>query len=666
MRAADDLAGAFVDGVYWVDLSPLRDPELVAATIAARLELRQRGQQPLAELLVAHLGPLELLLVLDNVEQLLPACALLQRLLDACPGLRILATSRVPLPLRGAQEYALAPLPLPPPELQDPEAIGAYAAVALFLERARAIVPRLALTAATAPVLAELCRRLDGLPLAIELAAALVKLLPPQAMLERLGQGAPTPTGALDLLGGGAWDRPERQQTMRAALDWSHDLLEPDEQALFRALAVFAGGWDAEAAEAVARPLGEAAGDAPGIMAALVAKQLVRREMVTGELGRFSMLETTRQYAAERLERGDEAGAAEARHATYYLGLAERAEPELTGPDQARWLARLEAEHSNLRVALGWAGRRGEPEMGLRITAALWRFWYTRGYLAEGRRWLEAALAHAPSGGAPELALPRARALFAAGVLASEQGDEAQAQIFSEESLVLFRAAGVLRGQAGALNTLGVLARNRRDYPHAEALYEEVLAIDRSLDDRRGIGAALHNLGIAVVQQGQTERALALFTESLILRREAGNQWGTANTLHSIGAACVRIGLLAQAHQALGESLGIFRVLGDRDGIAGCLEELGTLATSERQPERAARLLGAASVLREAIGAPLPPDDQQETDRIIAALLATLDSERFAIAWAAGQSLPLEGAISLALQHKAGEVGGASVATTGE
>ena len=653
MRAADDLAGAFVDGVYWVDLSPLRDPDLVAATIAARLELRQRGPEPLAELLVAHLGPRELLLVLDNIEQLLPASALLQRLLDACPGLRILATSRVPLPVGGAQEYALAPLPLPPPELQDPEAIGAYAAVALFLRHAREVVPRLALTTATAPVLAELCRRLDGLPLAIELAAALVKLLPPQAMLDRLGSGAPTPTNALDLLGGGAWDRPERQQTMRAALDWSHDLLEPDEQALFRALAVFAGGWNAEAAEAVARPPGEIVGDGPGILAALVAKQLVRRDAVTGELGRFSMLETTRQYAAERLERDDEAGTAEARHATYYLDLAERAEPELAGPDQARWLVRLEAEHGNLRVALGWAARRGEPEMGLRLAAALWRFWYTHGYLAEGRGWLEAALARAPSDGEPERSLARARALFAAGVLASEQGAEAQAQAYSEESLTLFRAAGVLRGQAGALNTLGVLARNRSDYPRAEALYEEVLAIDRSLGDRRGIGAALHNLGIAVVQQGQTERALALFTESLALRREAANQWGTANTLLSIGAACVRAGYQAQAHQALGESLGSFRTLGDRDGVAGCLEELGALA-AERLPERAARLLGAAARLRETIGAPLPPDDQEETDRIIATLLATLGSERFAIAWATGQSLPLEGAVALALLNETG------------
>ena len=650
MRAADDLAGAFVDGVCWVDLSPLRDPDLVAATIAARLELRQRGQQPLAELLAAHLGPLELLLVLDNVEQLVPATALLQRLLDGCPGLRILATSRVPLPVRGAQEYALAPLPLPPPDLQDPEAIGAYAAVALFLGRARAIVPRLALTTATAPVLAELCRRLDGLPLAIELAAALVKLLPPQAMLDRLGAGTPTPTGALDLLGSGAWDRPERQQTMRSALDWSHDLLEPDEQALFRALAVFAGGWTAEAAEAVARPPGEIVGYAASIMAALVAKQLVRREAFAGELGRFSMLETTRQYAAERLEREDDAGTAEARHADYYLDLAERAEPELTGPDQARWLARLEAEHGNLRVALGWAARRGEPEIGLRLTAALWRFWYTRGYLAEGRGWLDAALARAPSGSVPELALARARALFAAGVLAAEQGAQAQAQAYSEESLALFRAAGVLRGQAGALNTLGVLARNRRDYPSAEALYEEVLAIDRSLDDRRGIGAALHNLGIAVVQQGRTERALALFTESLALRRKAANQWGTANTLLSIGAACVRAGYQAQAHTALGESVGIFHALGDRDGIAGCLEELGALAAAERQPERATHLLGAAARLRETIGAPLPPDDQEETDRIIAELLATLGSERFAIAWAAGQSLPLDGAIAVALR----------------
>ncbi len=653
VRTAIDLAGSFADGVLWVDLSPLRDAELVAATIAARLEIRQRGPESLAELLTAHLGTRELLLTLDNVEHLLPASALLQRLLDSCPGLRILATSRVPPRVRGAQEYVLAPLPLPPPDLRDPEVIGGYAAVALFLERAREVVPRLALTAATAPLLAELCRRLDGLPLAIELAAALVRLLPPQAMLDRLSAAATAPGSALDLLSGGAWDRPERQQTMRAALAWSHDLLDPEEQALFRRLAVFAGGWTADAADAVAWGPDETVGAAPVILGVLVEKHLVRRETGKEAPDRFVMLETTREYAAERLERdGDEVTAVEARHAAYYLTLAERAEPELTGPDQARRLTQLEADHGNLRVALDWTEQHGEPENGLRMAAALWRFWYTRGYLTEGRRRLDTALARAPSRGAPELAPARARALFAAGVLASEQGAIIEAQACSEESLALFRAAGRPQGQAGALNTLGVIARNRRDYARAEALYEEVLAIDKALDNRRGMGAALHNLGIAVVQQGHADRALALFAESLILRRETGNQWGIANTLLSIGAANLRIDRQATAREALEESVGIFQTLGDRDGIAGCLEELGSLAAAERRPEHAARLLGAASRLRGTIGAPLPPDDQEQIDRIITELSAMLGNEDFATAWASGQLLRLEEAIGLALRHE--------------
>ncbi len=652
LRAAIDVVGSFADGAVWVDLSSVRDPELVTATIAARLEIRQRGPEPLADLLVAHLRSRILLLVLDNIEQLLPSSVLLQRLLDDCPGLRILATSRVPPRVRSAQDYALAPLALPPPDLQDPAVIGTYAAVELFLVRAREVVPRLTLNPVTAPILAELCRRLDGLPLAIELAAALVRQLPPQAMLDRLCEHAPFSSGALHLLGGGAWDRPERQQTMHAAISWSHELLEPEEQTLFRQLAVFAGGWTAAAAEAVVQASDEIIGDVPCILGVLVQKHLARREGQAGGSARFSMLETTREYAVEQLERrGEEAAAARARHAAYYLDLAERAEPELTSADQALWLIRLEAEHDNLRAALNWATRHGDPEIGLQLAAALWRFWYTRGYLAEGRRWLSAALAHAPVG-APGKALARAQALFAAGVLASEQGADDQAQAASEESLALFRAAGYLRGQAGVLNTLGVIARNRGNYTRAEALYKDVLAIDRELDDRRGVGAALHNLGIAVAQQGQVERALALFAESLTLRRETGNRWGTANTLLSIGAACVRAGHQELAYAALRESVEVFRVLGDRDGIAGCLEELGALAATELQPERAACLLAATAQMRAAIGAPLPPDDQEHTNRIITSLLATLGREAFETAWATGQSLGIEETISMALQHE--------------
>ena len=393
LQVAIGAAATFPDGAAWVDLSPVRDPELVAATIAARLGVRATGLTPLAELLVAHLAERRLLLVLDNLEQVLPARDLVQGLLDACPGLRVLATSRVPLGLQGERVYALAPLPVPPPDQEDPEAIAAHASVALFMERAREVAPRLAVTAAAAVAIAAICRRLDGLPLAIELAAALVKLLPPQAMLARLIASTPARGGALDLLAGGAWDRPDRQQTMRDTIAWSHDLLRPAEQAAIppargvrgrlhpggggdgvrrsRGRAGRAGGHGGAAGQEPARAAGgEAdaarrhAGDNPGLCG--------------GTAG------------AER-----ESARMRERHAAYFLALALEAEPELEGPQQAAWLQRLEAELDNIRAALLRSAEGEDTATGLQLASALLNFWTIRGHFAEGRSWVERLLGRA-------------------------------------------------------------------------------------------------------------------------------------------------------------------------------------------------------------------------------------------------------------------------------
>ena len=344
-------APAFADGVVWVDLSPVHDPEVVAATVAARLGVREVVGTSQAEQLIAYLADRRLLLVLDNLEQLLPARELVQRLLDACPGVRALGTSRVPLGLPSERVYAVAPLPVPPPEERDPLVIGAHAAVTLFLERARLVAPRLAVTAAAAVAVASVCRRVDGLPLAIELAAALVKLLPPQAMAARLDAAASAHGGALDLLGAGSWDRPDRQQTMRAVIAWSCNLLGPDERALFRRLSVFSGGCTPEAAAAVCATPGVDPHVTEGLASLLDTSLLATRAASTAE-PRAAMLETIREYAAEQLTLSGEAPQLRERHAAYFLALAQRAEPHLEGPQQALWLERIEADLDNVRAAL--------------------------------------------------------------------------------------------------------------------------------------------------------------------------------------------------------------------------------------------------------------------------------------------------------------------------
>ncbi|MDP9369539.1 MAG: AAA family ATPase, partial [Chloroflexota bacterium] len=476
LRLAGDLAADF-DEVAFVGLSSLLDPVLVVPTVAQAFGVREVAGRPLSETLAHALRERHLLLVLDNFEQVVTAASDLTALLARCPRLTILVTSRASLRVRAEYEHPVAPLPL---SQAGVEAGMPSPAVALFVERARSVRPEFDLTDANARTVAEICRRLDGLPLAIELAAARVKVLSPQALLARL-------TDRLRLLTGGARDLPDRQQTMRGAIAWSHDLLVPEEQVLFRRLAVFAGGFTLEAAEAVVPAAGDLGIDVLEGVASLVDKSLVRRTERPGDEPRFGMLETVREYARDRLAESDEQAAVQSRHLGWCLALAEAAEPELRSAGQGTWLGRLETEHDNVRAALTWAGEGVEPEsraLGLRLAASLYTFWFVRSHWAEGREWLEELLRTDDS--RPSAA--RAKALFVAGLLAFAAGDPAAAAARHEESLGMARAVGSRTVEALALYGLGDAARLQGDASEAGRCYEAALALFQDLDDRAWIG----------------------------------------------------------------------------------------------------------------------------------------------------------------------------------
>ncbi|HEX5502184.1 MAG TPA: tetratricopeptide repeat protein [Thermomicrobiales bacterium] len=655
LAVAAALQGDYPDGATFVDLSALRDPALVPATVAQAVGLRESGARDARALLLAHLQARRLLLVLDNFEQVLDAAPLVGELIDACPGLAALVTSRAALRLRAEQRFRVSPLDAPDARRARPEdlssaqseEIAGCAAVRLFVARARAVQPGFRLTADNARAVAAICARLDGLPLALELAAARVALLPPAALLARLERRLPVLTG-------GARDLPDRQRTLRATIDWSYELLTPPEQALFRGLAVFAGGCTIEAAEAVCAEVRstkyEVRSDLQGedfsfltsdfslldLLGGLVDESLLRQAAGADGEPRLTMLETVREYAAERLTASGEAEALRRSHAAHYLRLAERAAPELTGPEQAAWLAQLEREHDNLRAALGWARERGEGEFGLRLTGALWRFWWQHGHLSEGRDWLEALLAH----GADVTPALRAVALSGAGNLAWAQADLARATALHEASLALHRAAGDALGVAKSLNNLGLVAVHAGRYDEAAGLYEESLALHRRVGTPRSLAGALVNLGEAVYKRGDNARATALFEESLALYRELGDARGVADTLHYLGIAACDRGAHGRAGELLTESVALFRAVGDQQGVASCLEYLAAVALALDRPREAARLCGAAAALRAACGAPVPPSGRAHLDATVAAARRALGAADFTAAWVAGEALP--------------------------
>jgi predicted ATPase/DNA-binding CsgD family transcriptional regulator len=637
LALAATLRDSFADGIWFVDLSATIDPFLVTPAIAQVLGVREAGQQAPLETLKQAVRDRQLLLVLDNFEQVVTAAAEVAELLTAAPGLKVLVTSRTPLHISGEHEFPVPPLGLPDPTRPaTSEGLSQSEAVALFIQRAEAARPDFQVTSQNAPAVAEICVCLDGLPLAIELAAARIKLLPPQALLGRL-------SNRLQLLTGGARDRPVRQQTLRGTIDWSYGLLDEGEQMLFRRLAVFSGGCTLEAAEAIC------VGDAHDVdvlegLAALVDQQLLRQEEASGE-PRFGMLETVREYALWRLENSSEAEELRQRHARHFLALAERAEPELRGPQQRAWLDRLEREHANLRAALGWVLERGEAETALRLSSALRWFWEQRGYLGEGLRWLERALAE--GAGAPTPV--RAKAHNAAGGLAWPLQRYEAAAAHLQECLALGRTLGDQQLVARALGNLGSVAYERGDLVGTAALYEESLAVFRELGDTQGVTIALSNLGLVATQQGEYGRATALLMESLSLSRELGDEWRIALALANQGEVALRQGEHGEATARYGEALALFRSLRDPRLIAITLDGLARTAAARGQPARATRLFGAAEAARERIGTLVDAPERPVYDTAVAGVRARLGETAFTAAWAEGRAMSLEQAMDYAL-----------------
>jgi len=562
IQVAAELSDVFVQGVFFVSLAPISDPMLVMPTIAQALGIRDAVGQPLSARLAEALQQKHVLLLLDNFEQVVGAAAQVADLLTSCPSLKVLVTSREMLHVRAEHEFAVPPLALPDPaHLPELAALARFPSVTLFLQRAQAVKPEFKLTTINARAVAEICVRLDGLPLAIELAAARMKLLSPQVLFARLSR-------RLAMLTGGARDVPTRQQTLRNTIEWSYQLLNAWEQRLFRWLSVFVGGCTLPAAEAVCTGSDDGAGQVLDGVGSLVDKSLLRRMEQTAEGGeepRLLMLETIREYGLEALTAKGEGEDARQAHAGYFLSLAEEAEPALKGPLLVTWLERLEQEHDNLRAALQWALEGGRAEMALRLGIALERFWVVRGHRYEGLAFLERALAES-AGVATDL---RAKALLAAARLAFIQSNYDQGGILAQESLALFRELGDRRGIALSLDRLGMAAWRRGDFTAARVLMEEDLALFREVGDQDRVAWSLFTLGLLNNKQGEYPRACALFEESLTFFRQLGNKRGIAASLTQLaGTLFVSQGDQAMIYPLLEEGLSLDREVGDKEGIA--------------------------------------------------------------------------------------------------
>jgi len=696
LQAAAELLDDFRDGVFFVPLAPIRDPQLVASVIAQALGLTEQAERPPIELLKASLRTKRALLLLDNFEQVAAAGPLVGELLAAAPQLKVLITSREMLHVYGEHEYVVPPLSLPDMRRLPPiERLTQYEAVRLFIERAQAVRPDFAVTAENAPAIAEICVRLDGLPLAIELAAARGKLFPPRALLARLDR-------RLGLLTGGPRDLPARQQTLRNTIGWSYDLLDAAEQAIFARLAVFVGGCTLATAEAVLaddrQPDDEVSVFIPASavldgLASLIDKSLLKELDGVGDEVRFVMLETIREYALEQLEASGETEVLRRRQAECFLALAETAELQFHGPHQRVWLDRIEVEHDNLRVALAWsleassAGTQSPSpsEVGLRLVGALCWFWEMRGHLREVWHWLERTLAadrgsatpgrikalvgashlvardfnaeHMKRLGEEMLGLARQQAdangiawsLWALGFAAAFRGDFATAHPLFEESLAQFRSLNDTWGEAQVLTALGFIGRRQDDLNEATTRFAERLALARTMEDPYGAAFALGQLGALAQARGDDAQAVALLTESLALHQELGEQNTIFWVLLSLSTVARHQGDTMRASMHLAECLARFRETGSTIALLWSVEGFAQVANMIGQPAPTVRLFGAARALRETIGDPPNPDEQREYDRLLAAAGEQLGEQAFAAAWAEGRALTLEQAATEAL-----------------
>jgi len=677
LQVAAEMRTSFADGVCFVHLASVSDPSFVVPTIAEALDIKQIGERPLFERVKLSLRDRRILLILDNFEQVAAAAPQVEELLASCPTLTIMVTSRAVLHLQAEQVFTVSPLALPPPDqLPKSETLASYAAVALFLQRAQSAMSTLRQTPANLHAIAEICRHLDGLPLAIELAAARVRLLPPQAFAARLKRGLP-------LLSVGARTLPERQQTLHHTLMWSYELLSSEEQHLFRRLSVFSGGWTLDAAETIWLVGQETKGPKLSALegeAALQDKSLLQQVGQEGEEPRLQMLITVREYGLECLQASGEEDLIRRAHAEYYLALAEEAEPHLKEAENREWLARFERDQENLRTALEWSMTSEEAELVLRICGALWEFWSRRGKRSEGRYWLKAALG-LPGAGAHHVA--RAKALYAAGYLAWHQNDLSEANLLLRESVALYRALEDDRGLARALGILGVIIQRQGYLAEGRSLVEESLTLHRKLGNNWELANLLQNLSYVAWWQGDLTRVAAFAEESLILARGVGDKSLIASALHSIGYVAWRQGDPVRAATLVEESLMLLRELDDKPGIAGSLDTRGSIALAQHDLEHArkcyhegfalsrqlgdnigwypvglARVAAAEGHFKRAVSLfalaetaygiteIMSPDEHAAFERELAAIRSQLGEVVFAAAWAEGISMTAEQALT--------------------
>ena len=681
LQIASEVLGQFQDGVVFVALASVTDPRLVPSTVAQTIGVAEIAGQSIADALKDYLRNKSLLLLLDNFEQVISAAPFVSELLAACRQLKMLVTSREGLRVYGEQIYPVPPLALPSLTRLPPlDSLSQYTAIRLFLQRAQAVKPDFQITEENAPAVAEICHRLDGLPLAIELAAARIRLLPPRHMLTRLEH-------RLQFLAGGARDLPARQQTLRHAIAWSYDLLDENEQKAFRRLSVFIGGCTLDAIGAI---FGEEPSDVFILdqLGSLLDKSLIRElEGQTGE-ARFVMLELLREFGLEQLQASGEEEAIRRRHASFFLALTEQAEARLESGEQAHWIHSIEQDHDNLRAALDWTRTTDDmSEICFRLASALGFFWEVHGYFSEGRERLAAVLAmETAQARTPARAKLLARAaelayrqsdyaatveyaeeslgiyreienwqgiasmLIKLGNASTEAGDYTAATEYLNEALVIWREHGDRRGTARALISLGWAALKPGDYQLARARLEEALSISRELKDTRSIGFELSGLGEIALRQEEYGHAKQFLEESLTLRRELGNKWGIGVSLGTLGWVAIREGDWDQAVAWLAESLEVRQEIGDKGGSAWCLERLAEIALAQGNLEKAVRLLSAAARLRIAIGSVIDPVDQAEYQNRRTSLRSELGKVRFAALWEEGRLLTLEQAVAYALE----------------
>jgi predicted ATPase len=685
LQVAADAADDFPGGVCFVPLAAVSDRALIASTIAQALGVRETGNQSPQESLKEYMNGLRqpMLLVLDNFEHLLSAAPVITQLLNTGPKLKVSVTSQAPLHVYGEHEFPVPPLALPNLKaIPSLDVLSRLPAIALFVERAQAVKREFALTQENAPAVAAICARLDGLPLAIELAAARIKLLSPSAMLARL-------ESRLNLLTGGARDLPSRQQTLRSTVDWSYGLLNPAEQTLLRRLSVFAGGCTMEAAEAVCDTKTDLGLDILDGMASMVDKSLAQQVEPGDAETRFLMLSTIREYALERLTESDDESTTRRAHAAYYLVLAEEGAEDMAAHPE--WLDRFEIEHDNCRAALDYLAKTGDADWGLRLGAALFRFWETREYLTEGRDSIARLLALPGTSARPKL---RARLQFAAAVLAGEQGDYSSAQQLLEDSLEICLELNDTRGVAVALNALAVNARDRGDLPVASMLFERCIVIWKDLGDSADIARALSNLANVMKTQGDYVRASSLYDECLTMFRKARDGagiawtlnyqgdvarervdfeaarsfceqslaafrqlrdgWGIASALSDLATLSCDQGNDREARRLYGESIQMFQELGHKRGIARALECLAASAAAQSKAEQSLHLAGAAAALRQRLGVPLTMAEQARLDKALEFARRTLGNTAGMTAWMEGWKMPIEQAVREALD---GDVG---------